>query len=87
MVGCVAWCERMVAKASEEGNYEDWQNYSTLLAQWKGRCNEKLFKSKKVVGALVALAIALVSVGLGVDLGSGTESSVTDVVCQVITCE
>ncbi|AUV59364.1 hypothetical protein CrRp3_cds14 [Citrobacter phage vB_CroP_CrRp3] len=41
MVGCVAWCERMVANASEEGNYEDWQNYSTLLAQWKGRCNEK----------------------------------------------
>lgn len=48
---------------------------------------KKLFKSKKVVGALVALAIALVSVGLGVDLGSVTESSVTDVVCQVVTCE
>ncbi|AUE22277.1 hypothetical protein [Escherichia phage vB-Eco-KMB14] len=41
MVRCIEWCERMVAKASEEGNYEDWQNYSTLLAQWKGRCNEK----------------------------------------------
>ncbi|AFH19876.1 hypothetical protein ACG-C91_0050 [Escherichia phage vB_EcoP_ACG-C91] len=48
---------------------------------------KKLFKSKKVVGALVALVIALVSVGLGVDFGEGTEGSVTDVVCQVITCE
>lgn len=48
---------------------------------------KKLFKSKKVVGALVALVIALVSVGLGVDFGEGTEGSVTDVVCQVVTCE
>lgn len=48
---------------------------------------KKLFKSKKVVGALVALIIALVSVGLGVELGEGVEGSVTDVVCQVITCE
>lgn len=48
---------------------------------------KKLFKSKKVVGALVALVIALVSVGLGVELGEGAEGSVTDVVCQVITCE
>lgn len=48
---------------------------------------KKLFKSKKVVGALIALVIAIVSVGLGVDLGEGTEGSVTDVVCQVITCE
>lgn len=48
---------------------------------------KKLLKSKRVVGALVALVIALVSVGLGVDLGEGTEGSVTDVVCQVITCE
>lgn len=47
----------------------------------------KLLKSKKVIAALVALALALVSVGLGVDLG-GTEtgSSITDVVCQVVTC-
>ena len=48
---------------------------------------KKLFKSKKVVGAFIALVIAIVSVGLGVDLGEGTEGSVTDVVCQVITCE
>ncbi|WP_173387075.1 hypothetical protein [Salmonella enterica] len=48
---------------------------------------KKLFKSKKVIGALVTLIVALVSVGLGVDLGSGAESSVTNVVCQVITCE
>lgn len=53
----------------------------------KGGAMKKLFKSKKVVGALIALVIALVSVGLGVDLGEGTEGSVTDVVCQVITCE
>lgn len=47
----------------------------------------RILKNKKVVGALVALAIALVSVGLGVDLGEGAEGSVTEVVCQVITCE
>lgn len=53
----------------------------------KGDAMKKLFKSKKVVGAIIALVVALVSVGLGVDLGEGTEGSVTDVVCQVITCE
>lgn len=41
MVRCVEWCEHMVAKASSDGNYDDWKNYSELLAQWKGRCNEK----------------------------------------------
>ena len=60
------------------------------LTYWlngKGDAMKKLFKSKKVVGAIIALVVALVSVGLGVDLGEGTEGSVTDVVCQVITCE
>ncbi len=59
----------------------------TCYLNGRGDAMKKLFKSKKVVGALVALVIALVSVGLGVDLGEGTEGSVTDVVCQVITCE
>nr|DAP74232.1 MAG TPA: hypothetical protein [Caudoviricetes sp.] len=34
---CVEWCERMVAQAAEAGNYTDWQNYTTLLNQWKER--------------------------------------------------
>ena len=41
MVRCIEWCDRMVAQAAEDGNYDDWKNYSDLLAQWKGRCNEK----------------------------------------------
>lgn len=48
---------------------------------------KKLFKSKEVVSAIIALVVAIVSAGLGVDLGEGTEGPVTDVVCQVITCE
>lgn len=47
---------------------------------------KKLLKSKKVIGALIALIVALVSVGLGVDLGNAG-SAATDAVCQVITCE
>lgn len=37
MVNCVAWCERMVAQAAEDGNFADWQNYTALLNQWKER--------------------------------------------------
>ncbi|QYC97040.1 hypothetical protein [Klebsiella phage IME184] len=47
----------------------------------------KLLKSKKVIAALVGLVAALVSVGMGVDFGSGTASGVTEVICQAITCE
>ncbi|QGH45138.1 hypothetical protein [Ralstonia phage Reminis] len=46
----------------------------------------KLFKSKKVILALVALAVTLVSVGLGTDLGDGTAEAITGVICQVVTC-
>ncbi|AIT13720.1 hypothetical protein BJD52_gp45 [Salmonella phage BP12B] len=37
MDNCIAWCEKMVAKASAEGNYVDWQNYTNLLNEWKRR--------------------------------------------------
>lgn len=37
MKGCIAYCERKVKDASEAGNYTDWQNYTALLEQWKGR--------------------------------------------------
>ncbi|QHJ79495.1 MAG: hypothetical protein [Caudoviricetes sp.] len=46
----------------------------------------KIFKSKKVIAALVALAVALVSVGLGTDVGAGTTDAVVGVICQVVTC-
>lgn len=46
---------------------------------------KNLFKSKKVIAALLALVIALVSVGLGVDVGV-TADEVTGVVCQLVTC-
>lgn len=46
----------------------------------------KIFKNKKVVLALVTLVVTLVAVGLNVDLGVGTASSVTEVICQVVTC-
>lgn len=45
----------------------------------------KLFKSKKVITALLALVIALVSVAFGVDFGV-TADEVTGVVCQLVTC-
>lgn len=47
----------------------------------------KIFKSKKVLGAIVVLVVTLVSVGLNVDLGTGVASQVTDVICSVVTCE
>lgn len=46
----------------------------------------KILKNKKVVLALVTLVVTVVAVGLNVDLGAGTASAVTDVICQVITC-
>lgn len=45
----------------------------------------KLLKNKKVIAALIALVLALVSVAFGVDFGTGTE--LTDAVCSVVTCE
>lgn len=45
----------------------------------------KLLKSKKVIAALLALIIALVSVGLGVDVGVSADE-VAGVVCQLVTC-
>lgn len=46
----------------------------------------KLFKNRKVILALVALLVTLVSVGLGTDMGSGTSEAITGVICQVVTC-
>lgn len=46
----------------------------------------KLFKSKKVIAAIVLLAVALVSTGLGVELGAGTSDAITGVICQVVEC-
>lgn len=45
----------------------------------------KLFRSKKVIAALAALVIALVSVGLGIDVGVDADS-ITGLVCQVVEC-
>lgn len=47
----------------------------------------KIFKNKKVIAALVALALALVGAGLGIDFGSDAGGVVTDGICQAITCE
>ena len=47
----------------------------------------KFLKNKKVVAALVALALALIGVGLSVDLGDGAGNAATDAICQAITCE
>lgn len=46
----------------------------------------KLFKNRKVVLAIVALVVTLVSVGLGTDLVDGTAEAITGVICQVVTC-
>lgn len=47
----------------------------------------KVLKSKKVIGAAVALVVAIVGVGLGVEIGGAeTAKSITDVICQVVTC-
>ena len=49
---------------------------------------KNLFKNKKVVAALVGLALTLVAVGLGVDLGGQSATdAVTDAICQVVTCQ
>lgn len=47
----------------------------------------KFLKNKKVVAALVALALALIGVGLGVDLSDRAGNAATDAICQAITCE
>lgn len=47
----------------------------------------RLLKSKKVIAALVGLVVALVSVGMDVELGAQTADAVTSVICQAVGCE
>lgn len=37
MIGCLNWCSAMKKKASEEGNFKDWQNYEQMEALWRSR--------------------------------------------------
>lgn len=46
----------------------------------------KILKSKKVISAVVLLAVALVSAGLGVEIGAATPDAITGVICQVVEC-
>lgn len=45
----------------------------------------KVFKSKKVIAALVSLALAVMGVVLGIDIGA-SHGAITDAACQVIGC-
>lgn len=31
----VAWLESKIKQASEEGNFQDWENYTKMLEQWE----------------------------------------------------
>lgn len=50
----------------------------------KGEYMKKIFKNKKVVGATVALILAILGTALGMEIGG--EQAVTEIVCEVITC-
>lgn len=45
----------------------------------------KVLKSKKVIAALVSLALAVAGVLLGVDIGAAG-GAVTEATCQVVGC-
>ncbi len=45
----------------------------------------KVLKSKKVIAALVSLALAVAGVILGVDIGAAG-GAVTEATCQVVGC-
>lgn len=46
-----------------------------------------IFKNKKVVSAFVTLVVVLLGAALGTDLGAGTASSVTDLICTIVSCQ
>lgn len=48
---------------------------------------KNVMKSKKVIFALVTLVATVAAVALDVELGGNVAASVTDVICQVITCQ
>lgn len=59
----------------------------TFLTNGKRGLVVRLLKSKKVIAALVGLVVALVSVGMDVELGAQTADAVTSVICQAVGCE
>lgn len=46
----------------------------------------KLLKNKKVILALVTLVATLVAVSLNVELGDSVSATVTEIICQAVTC-
>lgn len=47
----------------------------------------KIFKSKRVIAAFVTLVVVVLGAALGTDLGAGTATSITDVVCTIVACQ
>ncbi|QJD54750.1 hypothetical protein PssvBMR4_gp52 [Pseudomonas phage MR4] len=47
----------------------------------------KIFKNKKVVAAAVTLVLVILGAALGTDLGADTASSVTDLICTIVSCQ
>ncbi|AKA61858.1 putative membrane protein [Proteus phage vB_PmiP_Pm5460] len=71
-------------KAGQAGDFKEWSNYDKWHKSGKGEYMKKIFKNKKVVGATVALILAILGTALGMEIGG--EQAVTDIVCEVITC-
>lgn len=44
-----------------------------------------IFKKKKVIAAIVALVLAVTGAALSVDIGG--ETQITELICEVVTCE
>ena len=47
----------------------------------------KVFRNKKVIAAMVALAFALLAVFTQTDLGDDTASAVVNAICSVADCQ
>lgn len=47
----------------------------------------KIFKNKKVVAAAVTLVLVILGTALGSDLGADTATSVTDLICTIVSCQ
>lgn len=47
----------------------------------------KVFKNKKVVAAAVTLVLVILGTALGANFGADTANSVTDLICNIVSCQ
>lgn len=47
----------------------------------------KLYKNKKVIAATVTLALVILGASLGTEFGADTANIVTELICNIVSCQ